>query len=1199
MRPLSLTLSAFGPYAGRCDIPFWQLGEEGLYLITGDTGAGKTMLFDAIVYALYGETGSERKGSTLRSLYAKPDAETFVELKFLCKEKTYTIRRSPDYDRPKKRGEGIIHQGASVQLTFSDGQPPVTNLKEATARITEIVGLDQEQFMQIAMIAQGQFRKLLLAKTSDRIAILQKIFGTTLYSRVQDRLRREAGEQKDAYRRGLHSLGQYAETVQPRKDEEKEQLLAMAQSLYSGSENRLQELKQLLQTSVQLDEEEEENKQQEEKRLDEESRQTEQNRKKAQKHQEDEKRLADMRHALQKAQKLEQQAEASLQEENEKEPRRRVIQEKLGVLKQEEPRYRELEERRKEGEKAAAGWQTADQTQKNWEQKRDELQKKQEEEKKRLLDLGNPQAEVSRLEKEEEAATQQRERIETLFRLKGASALAAKTYQFDREALEKQKNENAKQALRGDELVGLLARLAQEWPQYAKVNEEEAAVSEEKTRLEKEKATVEQQKADYENADRALQELEEKIKKLHDPQADLLRLEREKQQIEQEDTRLQNVVKAQREWEKARENRETAVKTAQEALLKAQKWEEEFTRCNRLFLASQAGILAETLREKEPCPVCGSIHHPTPATRPQQAPTQAQWDETRHKRDKAEKESAAASTAARHAQEQYGACEEQRQQAINEAFPQGAEEGWVQKVPERLHWLQEQKRNLEETRKARQKDADNKKTWEEDLQKRQNALNEQEQNLQKRESAYREASVRLKARQDTLQQQKAQLLFPTAEQAEQAKKQALEEQRTILAGQEREKELDRQTAASKERDETAQNQLLQELGRFFGEPVPQDWFEKLQNARDEQEARRLSLQKQREKAENDRQEERKLLAFTQERDEELQKAQREASEWAQKAATLKERLERLREEYKERSRTLSCKDQKQAETLRQTLQEELSASEQALKDAREAAEKARTETQRQAGAVKELAAQLEQEPAWDPEALLRQEQEQKNALAALRKEKEALHARRQHNHMLQENIQAQAEQLQQAEEKVRFLQELADTACGSVTGKAKVKFEAYVQMHYFDKILHCANLHLRDMTRGQYELMRRQSESSSDQGLELNVLDHWNGTQREVATLSGGESFKASLSLALGLSDVVQNQAGGVQLDTMFVDEGFGSLDPDSLDMAMDLLSGLAGAHRQVGIISHVRELSDRIGKKILVTKQDVSGSQIHWQLDD
>ena len=145
----------------------------------------------------------------------------------------------------------------------------------------------------------------------------------------------------------------------------------------------------------------------------------------------------------------------------------------------------------------------------------------------------------------------------------------------------------------------------------------------------------------------------------------------------------------------------------------------------------------------------------------------------------------------------------------------------------------------------------------------------------------------------------------------------------------------------------------------------------------------------------------------------------------------------MREEYKERSRTLSCKDQKQAENLRQTLQGELSALEQALKDAREAAERARTETQRQAGAVKELAAQLEQEPVWDPEALLRQEQEQKSALIALRKEKEALHARRQHNELLQNNIQTQAEQLQQAEEKVRFLQELADTACGSVTRQSQ------------------------------------------------------------------------------------------------------------------------------------------------------------------
>ena len=144
-----------------------------------------------------------------------------------------------------------------------------------------------------------------------------------------------------------------------------------------------------------------------------------------------------------------------------------------------------------------------------------------------------------------------------------------------------------------------------------------------------------------------------------------------------------------------------------------------------------------------------------------------------------------ASTAARHAQEQYGDCEAQRQQALEEASPQGAEEGWAQKVPERLHWLQEQKGKLEETSKARQQDADNKKKWEEDLQKRRQALDEQETNLQKREADYREASARLKARQGALQQQKAQLLFPTAEQASGAKEQALKEQRVIVAGQER------------------------------------------------------------------------------------------------------------------------------------------------------------------------------------------------------------------------------------------------------------------------------------------------------------------------------------------------------------------------------------------------------------------------------
>lgn len=175
-----------------------------------------------------------------------------------------------------------------------------------------------------------------------------------------------------------------------------------------------------------------------------------------------------------------------------------------------------------------------------------------------------------------------------------------------------------------------------------------------------------------------------------------------------------------------------------------------------------------------------------------------------------------------------------------------------------------------------------------------------------------------------------------------------------------------------------------------------------------------------------------------------------------------------------------------------------------------------------------------------------------------------------------------------AEAEYVWMKNLSDTANGNLNGKAKIELETYIQMAYFDRILRRANVRLMTMSSGQYELKRQeQSENRKEKaGLDLNVIDHYNGTERSVKTLSGGESFQASLSLALGLSDEIQASAGGIRLDSMFVDEGFGSLDEEALSQAVKALSSLADGHRMVGIISHVAELKDRIENKIIVTKQ-------------
>ena len=210
MRPLRLTLSAFGPYAAETTLDLEKLGKGGLYLITGDTGAGKTTIFDAITYALYDHSSSGiREGSMLRCKYADDKTPTFVQLEFEVHGVRYTVRRNPEYQRPKARGEGMTTEKADATLTYPDDRPPVTKAKDVTAAVQEIIGLDYNQFSQIVLIAQGQFTKLLNASTEERSRIFRKLFRTQRYAQLQERLQAEASalnQQRTAQNAKLDSL---------------------------------------------------------------------------------------------------------------------------------------------------------------------------------------------------------------------------------------------------------------------------------------------------------------------------------------------------------------------------------------------------------------------------------------------------------------------------------------------------------------------------------------------------------------------------------------------------------------------------------------------------------------------------------------------------------------------------------------------------------------------------------------------------------------------------------------------------------------------------------------------------------------------------------------------------------------------------------------------------------------------------------
>ena len=304
--------------------------------------------------------------------------------------------------------------------------------------------------------------------------------------------------------------------------------------------------------------------------------------------------------------------------------------------------------------------------------------------------------------------------------------------------------------------------------------------------------------------------------------------------------------------------------------------------------------------------------------------------------------------------------------------------------------------------------------------------------------------------------------------------------------------------------------------------------------------------------------------------------------------SLKTRIDELVEKLKYES-------EKKAKEVKKELQGEQKKLEDAYKAADDAV---KSQNEKIAGfnaAIKEAENTLADAKEIDEESIKAKQKELKSRNSEIDAKKKVINARKAANESAEKEIKAKSAEVLAVEAKWSWVKALSNTANGNISGKEKVMLETYIQMTYFDRIIARANTRFMVMSGGQYELKRRKEAENnrSQSGLELDVIDHYNGTERSVKTLSGGESFKASLSLALGLSDEIQSSAGGIKLDTMFVDEGFGSLDDESLDQAMRALQNLTEGNRLVGIISHVNELKERIDKQIVVTKEKSGGSII------
>ena len=1082
MRPLKLTLSAFGPYAGTVCLAMDQLGTRGLYLITGDTGAGKTTIFDAITYALYGEaSGDNRDASMFRSKYALPETPTFVELEFLCSGRRYTVRRSPEYLRPARRGGGTTVQKAEAELHLPGRV--VTKPREVTAEIVSIIGLNRSQFSQIAMIAQGDFLKLLLADTKSRQEIFREIFKTRYYMVLQERLKGESGRLQRSCEAEQASVQQYIGGVQgddPRLTLAKQGALPFGETL------------ELVEQLIAADEQAETDSQQAMAALEGQLDEVTALLGKAEELEKTRARLAQARQQREALGARVVADRAALEARLADTPKRQALEEQLHAWQAEFPRYGELRQRQ------------------------DALTAL--EEQRTQTAAGLAAGEQQRAVKQAALEDWRRE----------AAALAGAEGEKERLHAETARTESRRQALLA------LQEDAAQWERLGRALQEGqaqcAALARQQETLEEtlrgETAALQTLRAQW-NAEEGLEARREQLRgQLRQTRAD--------------DAALADLQTQLAQCEKARRAADTALAAYRSAMQRGTRLGEDFRQKNQAFWDEQAGILAQTLQEGAPCPVCGAVHHPAPAQMSRTAPTEAELNAAREALEDARRQAMEKSLAAGRARSAF----EERQRQLLEGMAPYAADPSPDTAAEQLARCREDTTGT--------------------LAKLDAALAKLDERIARREALGK-----------TIQEREAAL-------------EARQQQREALAGQSS-KALAAQSGLRGQRET-----LHAGLVRQMADTLPGRELTELAGALADVQAALDTLAQQRTQAEQRLRRGQELAILVPRQEQAVQALDARLAADREQLAGLNSRRAELSAQLDALRAGLQFADAAASQAAQQQARQAMEQLDAARKAAEDACHASSAELLGIDTAIQQLTALLAQSEEIDAaaqqarrESLLAQKAQAAGALQTLR-------TRLTTNRTALDNIRQRTASLQTLEQRYAWVRALSNTANGNLPGKEKIALETYVQMTFFDRILRRANLRLLVMSGGQYELKRRRTAENnrSQSGLELDVVDHYNGSERSVRSLSGGESFKASLSLALGLSDEVQSAAGGIRLDTMFVDEGFGSLDEESLQQALRALTGLTEGSRLVGIISHVSELKDRIDKQIIVTKDRTGGSR-------
>lgn len=1054
MKPIKLIISAIGPYAGTMPpIEFDAFEEKGLFLISGDTGAGKTTIFDAICFALYGTaSGTYRDTKNLRSEYAADSAKSYVDFYFSHQGKAFHVWRQPSYERRKQRGSGVIVEKEKA-IFYEEGQAPVEGLTQVNNAVKELLHIDEKQFKQIVMIAQGEFRDLLNAKTEQRTEILRTIFSTSGYKNIEYRLKDRMNASFERKTKAENSIVQHFEDVSAKEEdvlfEELEELKKRAGR--SGSAWNLDEILDMIERLLLSDREQLRNRKAE---LEKEETELRKNNKAF--------ALAQINNEfIEKKEKLE-------KEKEDLENQRAEIDEI--ILR--------LDRQKKAARNVNPSYMA-------WVKKCEEVSSVREQIK---------EAEVN-LEKAAENAKQ-------------AEIVLTAAKKLEPEA---------------EKLKQIIIRIEDEKEKYQQ-KEELDGKSKELEELDK---NIETEEEKIRKAEEALQEkikiLGETVKALKGKPAELTEAKNKSEKLKK---LLKDLDTAIEEGIPEREKREKDLSGKQKIFLNARsKYEEVSSRraeAEYMLENSRAGILAKKLVEGEKCPVCGSVHHPEPAKLTESCVSEDAFKKLQEEEAALQEEKSRANTEAEVAKTSLEEFERQLRIMLLDCAKSPLLDITIEEktMDELIRTVQTAKVQAaaiadEHMEKCGLLERDCKK------------LERAEKDL---ESARGEETEKLTFKKEELEGKKQKV------------KQELTETRTVLM-------------------------TLKQLS------FP-DW---------------KTAQKERKQAESKK----KKIAEDIEKAEETKKnAETEVTAGKSVLKTLSENLKQQEKEeeilQKQLDKEISAngfssaeefrlyvadeKDITSAESKINNYMQDVIANEKQLSDARTDAEgKQRID-------IEELKALCEKQNA-EVELLRKNYTNDENRIRV--------------NEEKQKSILGRKEELEKARKENGICQRLYNLVKG-ITGNGKITLEQYIQAAGFDGIIAAANRRLLPMSDGQYEMYRQKDSAGkkSNNFLDLEVLDNYTGRRRPVGNLSGGESFKASLSLALGLSDTVSSHLGGVQMDALFVDEGFGTLDRKSIDSAMEILTNLTGSNKLVGIISHREELMENIPQQIRVRKTK-DGSRI------